>query len=191
MKNNVLALSIILGLVLLSGCKPEQPADPAATAPADASAAAETAPAAAAAPGTDPASLAEGTMSPYSVPAGLAGAGHCSLDAVNGTPVSQATLAAGSESTFSGWMADGANQVPSPALLVLSSADHAYAAPIKADVDRPDVAAVLASDPVKSFGFNAKVALAGVAPGSYSAMVVYGAAGNQTTCSFNAQLSVN
>lgn len=188
MKNNVLALSIVLGLVLLSGCKPEQPADPAATAPADSSA--DTL-AAAAAPGTDPASLAEGTMSPYSVPAGLAGAGHCSLDAVNGTPVSQATLAAGSESIFSGWMADGANQVPSLALLVLSSADHAYAAPIKADVDRPDVATVLASDPVKSFGFNATVALAGVAPGSYSAMVLYGAAGNQTTCSFNVQLAVN
>lgn len=114
-------------------------------------------------------------------------AGNCSLDAINGAPVSGASVVAGSEVMFGGWVADGAAAVPADAMLVMRGA-QAYAVPLVAGVERPDVATALNSEQARLSGFNASARLDGVQPGEYGLSIVH--TGSSASCDLKATLTV-
>lgn len=115
--------------------------------------------------------------------------GNCALDAINGAPVAGATVKAGSETMFGGWIADAANQVPTEARLVLKGAEKAYSAPLVAGAERLDVATALEADSLKLSGYNVLAKL-DVVPGTYQLSIVHGLAGAAASCALNAPLVV-
>lgn len=116
-----------------------------------------------------------------------AAAGNCSLDAINGAPAPGASVAAGSEAMFGGWAVDGAAGVPTDAILVLRGAE-AYAVPLVAGVERPDVATALNSEQARLSGFNASARLDGVQPGEYGLSIVH--TSGSASCDLKATLTV-
>jgi hypothetical protein len=165
------APTALLAAVLLVGCgKPDAPA---------------TAPAATPAPNGNAVAVASG----YSMPVNAIAGGSCSLDAVNGAPAADAAVASGSDVMFGGWMADAGKHVPKDAIFVLAGEQGSYSMPVTAGVDRPDVAAALGSDALKSSGFNLLARLTNVVPGDYKPQIVFGA-GAPAFCSLNTVISV-
>lgn len=146
-------------------------------------------PAAAGAPAT---AIGSAGFAAYTVPAGLAAGGNCSLDAVNGATPAAGTAAAtvAGETVFSGWMSDAGGQVPTDALLVLTGADGAYAANLVGGGERPDVAAALGNDNLRTSGFNLSTHLAAAEPGSYVLSIVHGGA-SPLACPLNVTLTVS
>ena len=120
------------------------------------------------------------------VPAG----GHCELDAINGIPKAGATVKAGTEAMFGGWIGDDTNQVPSVARLVFKGADKAYTAPLVAGVERADVAKALGAESMKQAGYNVLVKL-DVAPGTYELSIVHGADAAAASCALGSVVVTN
>jgi len=115
--------------------------------------------------------------------------GNCALDAINGVAPDAATIATGSTIVFGGWMSDASKQVPKNASLVLKGAQASYYAALSSGVERPDVAASLGSDALRTSGFNLSTVLQNVSPGNYELLVVYTGA-TPVFCSFNKGLTV-
>lgn len=165
----------ILAVVLLTACGKQE---------------APTAPAPAPAPAADQSASAPATeVSEYVLPDGLAGAGYCALDVVNGQPPAGATAVTNSDVSFGGWAADASKQVPTQALFVLKGSEKTYSVPLVVNGDRPDVATALSSEPLKSSGYNLPVRLTNVVPGTYELMVMLGG-DNPAVCVLPANLVV-
>jgi ABC-type transport system substrate-binding protein len=173
--------TMVLGLCV--GCGKTNAPDAASAPPAPSEVSAPAAPAPAVAPVA--VALAEYDASTL-VPAG----GHCELDAINGIPKAGATVKAGTEAMFGGWIGDDANQVPSVARLVFKGADKAYTAPLVAGVERQDVAKALGAESMKQAGYNVLVKL-DVAPGTYELSIVHGADAAAASCALGSVVVTN
>jgi ABC-type transport system substrate-binding protein len=173
--------TMVLGLCV--GCGKTNAPDAASAPPAPSEVSAPAAPAPAVAPVA--VALAEYDASTL-VPAG----GHCELDAINGIPKAGATVKAGTEAMFGGWVGDDTNQVPSVARLVFKGADKAYTAPLVAGVEREDVAKALGAESMKQAGYNVLVKL-DVAPGTYELSIVHGADAAAASCALGSVVVTN
>lgn len=152
---------------------------------------ASTAPAPAPAPAADQSASAPAVeVAEYALPDGLAGAGYCALDVVNGQPPAGATAITNSDVLFGGWAADASKQVPTQALFVLKGSEKTYSVPLDVRGDRPDVAAALSSEPLKSSGYNLPVRLTNVVPGTYELLIMLGG-DNPAVCMLPATLVVS
>ena len=130
-----------------------------------------------------------GVFQKYEMPANIVAGGHCFLDAINSAPKENAAAKIGQDVSFGGWVADANNQVPVTALLVIENAGGAYAVPMVAGAERPDVAAALANDALMNSGYNVIGKLEGVLPGEYNiGLVLEGS--TPFRCELNAKLSV-
>lgn len=116
--------------------------------------------------------------------------GNCALDAVNGTTVvNAAATASQGDVTFGGWMSNAEGQVPTDALLVFQGPEKSYSTAAVGGGDRPDVAAALGKDGLRTSGYNTTVTLSGVVPGSYALSIVYGGA-TPVSCALNVTLDI-
>jgi len=114
--------------------------------------------------------------------------GNCSLDTINGQPVATASVGAGEEAIFVGWVGDAEGQVPLEAKLVLTGGSGAYAAPVQTGTERPDVVAALGKPGLASSGFGVSTVLS-VEPGTYRVSIVMGAA-PVVQCQFDVNLEL-
>lgn len=173
--------TMVLGLCV--GCGKTNAPDAASAPPAPSEVSAP----AAAAPAVAPVAVA---LAEYDVSTLVPAGGHCELDAINGIPKAGATVKAGTEAMFGGWIGDDTNQVPSVARLVFKGADKAYTAPLVAGVERADVAKALGAESMKQAGYNVLVKL-DVAPGTYELSIVHGADAAAASCALGSVVVTN
>ena len=173
--------TMVLGLCV--GCGKTNAPDAASAPPAPPEVSAP----AAAAPAVAPVAVA---LEEYDVSTLVPAGGHCELDAINGIPKAGATVKAGTEAMFGGWIGDDTNQVPSVARLVFKGADKAYTAPLVAGVERADVAKALGAESMKQAGYNVLVKL-DVAPGTYELSIVHGADAAAASCALGSVVVTN
>lgn len=121
--------------------------------------------------------------------AAIPAVGRCALDAIDGKPASQTKIKAGEAALFAGWMATADNRLPVDALLVMQSGSLIYASAVHSGGKRADVAAALNSPELIDSGYNTKVSLASVRPGSYQASIIYGGSSPER-CLLNVEVSV-
>lgn len=178
---------LAVAVCLVVGCgKQDAPAENAAATQAPATATTPDSPAPTAPEAAAPVAVA---VASFQAPANLQPGGNCSLDAINGGAAAGASVKAGSEVMFAGWVADAANQVPKEALLVLTSGANSYSAPLVADAERPDVAAALAAESLKNSGYNVLAKL-DVVPGTYELSIVHGPVDAAASCPLKASMTV-
>lgn len=176
--NKIIAMAVAAATVVsFSACNQEKAVQEPAVTPAEAPAPAPVA--------TPVASV----FQKYVLPADIAAGGHCFLDAINGGQKEGASGKVGQDVSFGGWVSDARNQVPTTALFVIENEAGAYAVPMTAGAERPDVAAALANEALNNSGYNAVGKLEGVPAGDYKlGIVLEGAA--PARCELNAKLLV-
>lgn len=123
-------------------------------------------------------------------------AGHCALDEVNNTVLSDnsptITVKAAQDLTASGWIVSNSLQTPPKFTLVLSSAEGstAYGMDGMTGIARPDVARALNADAAGSSGFNLTGNLGSMPAGTYKVMILIKGANGNEICDTTRQITV-
>lgn len=115
---------------------------------------------------------------------------ECALDGIDGRPAgSVGTIARLKVTTFHGWAGNGHGHALAEALLILRG-DHAtYAAPLVADIARPDVVRALKQRGLADSGYRVIASVADVSPGAY-ALYITDKHATDVTCNLHRTVTV-
>lgn len=134
----------------------------------------------------------EGLATPFAESAlSMTVGGNCSLDAVNGSAVTEGKLQLkrGEPVVIGGWAADQSGVVPAQPQLVIHNDVAGYTAPLATGIERADVAAAMKNPALSKAGFESPLSLRDVPAGVYDlSVVVTGEAARR--CPLNVLLTV-